>query len=483
MSESALAEQIYPRLPVFLQNAACWYYGKKEARTRFGGIFDQRLRELMDSEKWSAAEIEAYQNEKLRELIRSAFENVPYYRDRWKSLKLSPDDIRCREDLAKLPVLTKEDVRQNFERLVSQATPKHDLIFRHTSGTTGKALHFYVTKASTAFQWALWWRHRLRFGVAPGAWHANFTGKRVVPLHQNHPPYWRWNRPMHQALLTMHHLVPAKIASIVEFLNSNKFEFYSGYPSIIHILALHARDAGLRLQSPPRAVFTGAENMLDFQRRDIQQFTGAILTDQYGCSEGCGNASHCPEFVYHEDFEFGILEGVAIEGSGTQGTGSQPGAAPKSILCTGFANEAFPFIRYEVGDTGVWQESGVPCACGRKSNVMLRIEGREDDYVLTPEGLRIMRFDYVFKDALNVKEVQVVQERLGEITVRAVRRENYSVADEQQISREIARWISPRLAVRFEYVSEIEREANGKFRAVLSRLKPADLGRVTGNGN
>jgi phenylacetate-CoA ligase len=463
MSESVIVEQIYPRLPVFLQNAACWYYGRKEARTRFGTLFDQRLRELMDSEKWSAAEIEAYQNERLRILIRSAYENVPYYRERWKALKLSPDDVRCREDLMKLPVLTKEDVRQNVDRLVSQATPKRDLIFRHTSGTTGKALHFYVTKAKIAFQWALWWRHRLRFGVAPGSWHANFTGKRVVPLQQNHPPYWRWNRPMHQALLTMHHLVPEKIESIVDFLNGNAFKFYSGYPSIIHMLALHARDAGLALSSPPRAVFTGAENMLDFQRRDIQRFTGAILTDQYGCSEGCGNASHCAELVYHEDFEFGIMEGVE----------RQPGSSSQDILCTAFADDAFPFIRYEVGDTGVWQADDISCACGRKSKVLLRIEGRKDDYVLTPEGLRIMRFDYVFKDELNVKEVQVVQQRLGEITVRVVRREAYNVGDEEHITREIQRWISPRLTVHFEYVNEIEREANGKFRAVRSCMKHA----------
>jgi phenylacetate-CoA ligase len=101
----------------------------------------------------------------------------------------------------------------------------------------------------------------------------------------------------------------------------------------------------------------------------------------------------------------------------------------------------------------------------------LRIEGREDDYVITPEGTRIMRFDYVFKDALNVKEVQIVQEQLGEITVRLVRRPGYSTSDEADIGREIQRWISPRLAVRFEYVSEIERERNGKFRAVLSRVK------------
>ncbi len=466
MSESVLIEQVYPRLPVFLQNAACWYYGRKEARIRSGVVFERYLQNLLDSEKWSASEIESYQNEKLRNLIRHAYENVPYYRERWKALKLSPPYIRSREYLPKLPVLTKEDVRQNCERLVSQKATRHELIFRHTSGTTGKALHFYTTNDATAFQWAVWWRHRARFGVHPGAWHANFTGKRVVPLDQHAPPYWRWNRPLHQVLLTMHHLSAEKISCIVEFLNSQQFEFYSGYPSIIHMLALHASAAGLRLKSPPRAVFTGAENMLEFQRREIHRFTGAILTDQYGCSEGCGNASQCEEFVYHEDSEFGILESVDM-GSGN---------SARSILCTGLACNSFPFIRYEVGDHGVPLDGHEECRCGRKTRVWDRIEGRKDDYVITPEGLRIMRFDYVFKGALNVKEVQVVQERFGEVMLRIVRRPEYRVQDESAIAGEIGRWISPTLRVRFEYVTEIQREANGKFRAVLSRL-PADPNR------
>ena len=82
-----------------------------------------------------------------------------------------------------------------------------------------------------------------------------------------------------------------------------------------------------------------------------------------------------------------------------------------------------------------------------------------------------MRFDYVFKDALNVKEVQIVQEQLGEVVIRLVCRPGYRTKDEVEITREIHRWISPRLIVRFEHVDEIERERNGKFRAVLSRLK------------
>lgn len=460
MSES-LAEHVYPRLPVFLQNAACWYYGAKEAQQRFGKLFDRHLSSLLQSENWSPAEIEAYQDEKLAVLIRYAWENVPYYRHRWQSLKITPADIRSRADLPKLPILTKEEVVQNRAQLLSRMAVRRELSFKHTSGTTGKALHFYVSKESIAFQWAIWWRHRMRFGLQPGSWHANFTGKRAVPLGQQAPPYWRWNRPMRQALINMHHIAPAKIGSIMEFLNASSFQFYSGYPSIIHALVTTAQGAGLTLTSRPRVIATGAENMLDFQRRDIAAFTGATLTDQYGCSEACGNASHCPNLVYHEDFEFGIIEGEE----------RAPGDPAKSILCTGFASQVFPFIRYEVGDAAVWRSESDPCPCGRRSRVLSRIEGRKDDCVLTPEGTRIMRFDYIFKDIVNVKEAQIVQNGLHEVIVRVVRRTSFRLRDEKRIRTEFARWISASMRVNFEYVEEIERQPNGKFRAVVSDLK------------
>ena len=203
--------------------------------------------------------------------------------------------------------------------------------------------------------------------------------------------------------------------------------------------------------------------MLDFQRRDLQTLTGATITDQYGQTEACGNASHCPELVYHEDFEFGVLECVDPEPLGD-------GRVRGRLICTGYANPDFPLIRYDTGDSAVWAPEGDVCACGRESAVLLEIEGRVEDYVLTPEGRRIMRFDYLFKDARNVSECQVVQHKPDEITLRVVRRDGYKLADEQQLRDEVAAWISPRMTVAFDYVDEIEREASGKFRAVNSLL-------------
>ena len=108
------------------------------------------------------------------------------------------------------------------------------------------------------------------------------------------------------------------------------------------------------------------------------------------------------------------------------------------LLCTGFGTPEFPLIRYDVGDVGLWRALK-QSQCGLESPVPVGVLGRTDDYVLTPEGTRIMRFDYIFKHTPNVRECQVVQDRVGEIRLRVVRRDGYGNADEHVLREEIRR--------------------------------------------
>lgn len=98
------------------------------------------------------------------------------------------------------------------------------------------------------------------------------------------------------------------------------------------------------------------------------------------------------------------------------------------------------------------------------------IEGRNEDFILTPEGTRIMRLDYLFKDTRSIKECQVVQKHLGEITIVIVRRENYTIATERRIIEAVHTMVSPFMKVDFEYVDAIPRTRAGKFKAVVSLL-------------
>ncbi|NQU35035.1 MAG: phenylacetate--CoA ligase family protein [Bacteroidetes bacterium] len=451
---------LYQKSPIFVQNLVCTYKGLKEKNSRFGEGFQEYYDFLLKTQWYTRSQIEEYQISRIRKLVKYVYENVPYYNELFKSEKLLPSDINTLLDLNKIPVLTKEIVRNRYRDLIN---PKYNkpVVKAHTSGSTGKALNFLFSKDAIKYRWALWFRHRERFGIVPHDAYATFTGLVAVPINQKNPPFWRENYAMKQTIFTMHHISSGKIESIVNRLNQGGFAYYSGYPSILFSLATLIEAYDLKITASPKVIFTGAEALLDNQRKIISRVFNCLVTDQYGFSEGAGNASRCEHDLFHEDYEYGILECNNEKQNGIYKTGE--------ILGTGFTNLAMPFIRYKIGDTATWVDK--KCVCGRRSKTIFKIEGRNEDYVITPEGNKILRFDYIFKRAVNIQEAQIVQCKLGEITIRIVKRPTYSNHDENNLLNEVAKKVSPSLKVKFEYLSEIERENTGKYRSVRSYVK------------
>lgn len=132
------------------------------------------------------------------------------------------------------------------------------------------------------------------------------------------------------------------------------YHFYVGYLLFIHSLAATANRSGLTFKNQPHVISLSVENLTEFQLQDINIFTSATITEHYGSMEGCGSASFCRHNVFHEDFEYGLLECVYPE---VQEDISVRG----KILCTGFVNFDFPLIRYEIGDIATWAPDHFRC--------------------------------------------------------------------------------------------------------------------------
>ena len=457
-----MKNKIYDMSPIWIQNIACTIKGRLEKKNRLGGEFLTVSESLKKSEWYNEKKIQKFQLKETKTLLKYCQANVPYYTELFNKINLNIDSIKSLKDLKKIPILTKELVRENFEKL-KNPNFGGDVLHAHTSGSTGKSLQFNFSKEAIQFRWALWFRHKARFGVNVEDAYATFTGLPAIPLNQNKPPYWRENRAMKQTIFTMHHINVNTVESIVERLNKGGFVYYSGYPSILFSLATLIADMNLKITKYPKVIFTGAEALLDHQRNKISKVFNCLVTDQYGFSEGCGNASRCENDLFHEDFEYGVLE---CNNPVKNDDGSYTG----SVLATGFTNLAMPFIRYEVGDTATWLD--IDCKCGRKSKTIREVNGRNEDFVITPEGNKILRFDYIFKDTSSIIESQVVQRELGSITIRIVKRSNYNNEKmETHLKKEVNSKISKTLKVSFEYINEIERDATGKFRAVKTYLK------------
>jgi phenylacetate-CoA ligase len=145
------------------------------------------------------------------------------------------------------------------------------------------------------------------------------------------------------------------------------------------------------------------------------------------------------------------------------------------LICTGLFNVDMPLIRYMVGDQGSLSPRDKACACGRSLPLLKNIEGRADDILYTADGRQIGRLDPVFKAHLPVIEAQIIQEAFDRIIVRFVPAPEYQLKDGQSIIERLQARLGD-IQVILEPVSELPRESNGKFRAVISRIQREQKG-------
>lgn len=452
---------LYDKSPVFFQNVMCSVYGYLEKNNRFGGEFERSLISLCESEYFSKERIRNNQRVKLsNSLIIAKKLNIYSCLNEVSFENIEADPFKV---LKKVNILTKGELI----KLVNDYKGKGKVV--KTSGTTGKSLSVIRDRNLTCYQWAVWFRHRARFGVKLNDISVNFTGKPLLPPNCKSSKVWRYNSAQNQYLICMQSINDDNIHELVKFLNTITPKFYSGYPSIMYQLADTARKFGLKIEesSVPEVVFFGAENVLDYQRHEISSWLGpkVVLTDQYGLTEANCNFSRCEQGMYHEDFEFSYIELVDFE---INRDGSKTGR----LIGTTLENSTFPLLRYDTGDIATFAPDGFKCKCGRESRVIFHVDGRKDDYIVTSDGRKIMRLDYLFKDTHEISEAQVVQEQLGSLTIKCVPSRSFEKSIlERKINFSFEKYIDKNMNIYFEYVSSIERSSTGKFKAVVNRLK------------
>jgi len=460
-------QALYDSLPVSLQQMLVSAAGWRSYRNRFGAPFQRILKDLQRSDFASADEVRADQDSRLREMVHWAASTVPYYRDLFGREGIDPDSIRGVEDLPLVPCLDKEMVHSRPRDLRSDEVPDRQILPGHSSGTTGTALNLFHTREAFGWEYAVIWRQREWYGVRINDRYAAFGGQMVVPFHQRRPPFWRYDRARGRMLFSIYHMTPENLEHYAAELRRPGYRFWQGYPSAIALVSRHILEHGIKLgEAAPRAVFTSSESLLDFHRVQIASATGAPIADRYGHSEFSVSALQCPAGSYHIDTEFCAVEIDPHEETEEWVRGE--------VISTGFANRAMPFLRYRTGDVATLRKHG-GCSCGRSRPILEQIDGRIEDYVVTPDGRRIGRLDHVFKDALDVKEAQIYQPSAQRIVVRVVPRAGFDKIAQRALEREFRRRVGEDLEISYEVVDAIPRLPSGKFRAVLSDVAAGKL--------
>lgn len=426
------------------------------------GCSTHYFRELNASQWYSKEQLQQLQDQRLRQVICAAYENVPYYQALFKKLKLRPEAIQTCADLAQLPVLEKETIRENPEAFVDRSQQRWLLYRCHTSGTTGKPLTIYRDIENVWYEHAVLRRQWHWGGMTRADRYATLKGEMLVPKNQERAPFWRENRAERKLMLSIFHLSAANSRHYLRALECYQPAALEGYPSTVHVLAQLLMNEPVHLRL--KAIFTSSETLLEHQRDMIQQVFKAPIFDFYGSVERVVAIHTCEHGRYHLLPEYSVVE-LLPEGD-----------LRKNGLCqlvgTSLHNAAMPLIRYRIGD--LVEPDAENCPCGRQYPVIGRIAGRDDDYIQTPAGRWITRLDFIFKGVAGICEAQIVQTRLDEIVIKIVPASDYRPESGEIIRAKLADRLRDRVNIKVELVPVIPRTERGKFRAILSKVTGID---------
>lgn len=416
---------------------------------------------------WSLPELKKLQQKKLRNLLIHAYNNVPYYHKIFNELNIRPEDINNVTELKKLPILTKEKIRNNFNYLTARNYSTNRLTLSSTSGSTGTPMKFFIDNRWSASNMGAAYRAWSWAGYRPGdkisyLWGAPDDFKEGYKLRTKIRSFL-----LREMKLNANALTEKNMRKYVELLKKFKPKIINTYGSVIFILSKYIEDSGIDIDFfKPKAILTTADMLYDHNRKFIEKTFNCDVFDYYSGRDTSLQAAECSEhFGYHLSIENAVIEFV------NDNEHVSPGETGK-IIITDLSNFAMPFIRYEIGDLGI--PSDEICPCGRKLPIMKSLKGRTFDFIVTPDNRLIpgefFHYTIIDHNIKGIKEFQIFQKEINKIIIYIVENENEEIKDINRFIDLIQKKVGEMVKIEVKYTSTIKRTPSGKLRHIISNV-------------
>lgn len=418
---------------------------------------------LQKSQFWSLAELENYQNEKLRFLIKHAAIQVPYYRELFRDLKLTPDDFKTKDDLHKLPVLSRKDVQQNWQNLLAGNHKDFKSHQRNTGGTTGEPVKYFSDINSWSLHWALKYRAWEWGGYKTGSKVAVLGGASVIPEEKTTLKRMVWNKVNRLYPLPASHMDESLLVDFAGLIKKEKIHFVRGYPSSLAVFARFCLENEIKLDI--KSVITTAEVLQEAYRDSILEAFNPVIIDTYGCADGGGNANTCKfNNGFHVSMESAIWEVCDHSGN------SVPHDVEGEVTLTSLSNYAMPLIRYQPGDIIKNRFDYTACTCGCNLPRIEKIIGRSTEILSFNNGISLggPAFTVLLRD-FNLIKWQLVQNDMISVDVNIIPGPQFSRHNEEEIVRLMSHHCGTGVEVRLNKVKEIEVPFSGKQRVIINK--------------
>jgi phenylacetate-coenzyme A ligase PaaK-like adenylate-forming protein len=424
-------------------------------------------RQLAERESWPRERLAAFQEERLTDLARHASDRSRFWRERLPSGHV---------ELSELPVLTKTEMMERFDELVTDRRLRRDDLLEHlaqihddalylgeframtSSGSSGRKAVFVYDRAGWRDVLAMFLRRSDWVGLRP-----SLPRTRVAlvgggsPTHMSRRGASCLDVGVHR-ILSLAATQPT--GELVERLNAFRPNFLNAYPSSAGPLAEAQLDGRLRLNLT--GMTTNSEPLTQALRERIETAFGVRPTDFYGTTEGL-YGHECPEGSMHVFDDMCVLENVDDDDRPVA-----PGEVGSKVLVTNLFNRVHPLIRFEISDLVAVEPE--PCPCGRSLMRLRSLEGRAEDVLRIGDvAVHPLQFGIVTADPA-VREFQVVQEGHA-LRLRVALRNGSEGAEERLgacVRDRLAELGVERPEVRVERVDALERSPAGKLQVVVA---------------
>lgn len=430
---------------------------------KYGYRYKQTLRLLSESVNWSQEKMQAYQTEKVKEMLQFANENVPYYTQLFKESHFSPEDFHALDDMKKIPYLTKSIVREQGEKLLSKKAKRRFLIRNSTSGSTGEPAVFLCDLREThcleqAFVMNAW----KRIGFERNGKMAVFRGEKTI-TDSSANIYWRHSIPTHKTIYSIYDLSPSTVKYYYDNLIKEQTQWIHAFPSAIVSFCAMAKQQGLLPIESIKGVFLSSEIVYEHQEDIIRSFfANAKLNYLYGHTEmACFAASCSHSLNYHFQSEYGYTEFIPIDEDNYE------------IVATGFNNHVMPIIRYRTGDL-IRKEDLCTCSCHSPYPVVKMIGGRSQNSIITKSGHKIVETAFiaaVHSSAFDkIDKMQFEQYADGTCVMRVKPQSSLSDLEQQEILKIVRERLNNDIDLEMEVVKDIPISSNGKNKLIIQHI-------------
>lgn len=416
-------------------------------------------------------EIHKLQWVKMQALLKNAYTNVPYYKSLFDGMGLDFKKEISLENFHNIPLLNKECITKNREKLISSKYKPRDLIIDTTSGSTGEKLIFNrdkkIAKSKYNYRDAVVLRNMEWTG-------ANIFDKQVLiwgsQMDISNAKRFKdnlLNLIFPTLILSSYDMSFDMMDSYAKRILKYKPKVTTGYASALYVFADYLEKKEIKIRGL-NGIISSAETLYEYQREKIETVFSCKVFNRYGCREFGSIAHECEK---HNGLHIND-EHVFVEIIDEYGNPCKSGEKGE-IIITDLDNHGFPFIRYRTGDLGIFSNRN--CSCNRGLSLLENIEGRIFDIVVGTNGNHLTGtfWTILFRTYVNgIKQFQVIQEKYGEIILKLIIDELFTENEKQKMLNRIHEKCGENMKVDIELVDEISLTESGKRRFVISKVSP-----------